>query len=345
MQKFKPKNYTILDIINWDESEQLTLNPDFQRRDVWHTKAKSYLIDTILNGKPIPKLFIRELIDRERKVTIRDVIDGQQRLRAIIGFYKNEFKVKIENDELSFSGFYKDLPTNIKDEFDSYDLSIDIVQNMSQEEIIDVFARLNTFTFALNKQELLNSEFFGEFKTLVYQTAKIHSNFWIKNNIFTLRKINRMADAELVSDIIASLLDGPTARGEIKKTYEKYDDNLPNKKTLVTNISKTFNLIDSNLGSFLPTSNFNRPQLFYGLFLATYHNFISSLDFLKDKQFQFEVEMNDFKTEIQNLDYDIQNENFTTIEGKDFFNAYRSQTTNKKNRETVVKYILKRILH
>ncbi|WP_417335897.1 DUF262 domain-containing protein [Halobacteriovorax marinus] len=341
MQKFKSKDYTISDFLNWSESEQLTLNPDFQRRDVWPSKARVYLIDTILNGKPIPKLFIREIVDRERKKTVRDVIDGQQRLRTIVSFYNNEFKVKVETDEYEVNGFYKDLPDELKDSFISYDLSVDVVQNMSQEEIIDVFARLNTFSFPLNRQELINSEFFGDFKTLVYQTSKQYTNFWVNNNIFTLKKINRMADAELMSDIVATIYEGPVARGDVKKIYKKYDDKLPELDKTRRNIHKTFELLEEYFGEFIANSNFRRPQLFFGLYLATYHIFVSQLEFL-GREYEYTVDLNTFKSDMENLEYDIENESFEGEEGTRFYNAYKVQTTNKSSRERVVKYILDR---
>ncbi len=343
MQKFKPKDYTILDFINWNENEQLSLNPDFQRRDVWPLKAKTYLIDTILSGKPIPKLFVREIIDKEKKHTIRDVIDGQQRLRSILGFYNNEYKIKVENEDFSFSGFFKDLPEDLENNFLEYDLSTDVVQNMTHEDIIDVFSRLNTFSYALNKQELFNSQYFGEFKTLVHNTSIAYHNFWVTHGIFSLRRISRMADTELMSDIIAAIIKGPVARGDIEKVYKEFDDKIPSKARLLKNIHKTFSIIDNELGSFLKGSNFTRPQLFYGLFLATYHNFCDSLDFLGTK-YQYEADLNQFRSEIETLEYDLIQDNFTTAKEEKFKRAISVQTTNKSHRTIVITFILDRIL-
>ena len=50
--------FSINDFVEWDRQKQLVLNPAFQRRAIWNDKAKSYLIDTVLRGKPIPKRFI-----------------------------------------------------------------------------------------------------------------------------------------------------------------------------------------------------------------------------------------------------------------------------------------------
>jgi hypothetical protein len=54
-------NYKVSDFITWYKDEALELNPRFQRRPVWKPGAKSYLIDTIVRGLPIPVIFLREL--------------------------------------------------------------------------------------------------------------------------------------------------------------------------------------------------------------------------------------------------------------------------------------------
>ena len=48
----------ISDLIQWQQDGLLELSPKFQRRRVWPPKARSYLIDTILHGFPIPKLYM-----------------------------------------------------------------------------------------------------------------------------------------------------------------------------------------------------------------------------------------------------------------------------------------------
>src|SRR5665213_1338499 len=84
MKSFDSRAYSINDFLEWDASKQLELNPAFQRRSVWNPKAKSYLIDTILRGKPIPKVFLRQKINVTTRTSIREVVDGQQRLRTIL---------------------------------------------------------------------------------------------------------------------------------------------------------------------------------------------------------------------------------------------------------------------
>ncbi len=83
MKNYDSRTYSLNDFVAWDRQKELVLNPAFQRRAIWNDKAKSYLIDTVLRGKPIPKLFIRQKINVTTKTSIREVVDGQQRLRTI----------------------------------------------------------------------------------------------------------------------------------------------------------------------------------------------------------------------------------------------------------------------
>ena len=63
MKNFDSRTYSINDFLEWHDKGQLVLSPKFQRRSVWTDNAKSYLIDTIVRGKPIPKVFIRQSIN------------------------------------------------------------------------------------------------------------------------------------------------------------------------------------------------------------------------------------------------------------------------------------------
>ena len=81
--------HPISDVNDWQRAGRLELQPDFQRREVWSPAAKIMLIDTVLRDVPMPKMFLwNELIAGS---THRRVIDGQQRLSAILGFLRDEF--------------------------------------------------------------------------------------------------------------------------------------------------------------------------------------------------------------------------------------------------------------
>ena len=47
MKNFDSHTYRINDFLEWDNNQQLELNPKFQKRSVWSDTARSYLMDTI----------------------------------------------------------------------------------------------------------------------------------------------------------------------------------------------------------------------------------------------------------------------------------------------------------
>ena len=90
MNKTTPKIIQISDIVQWDAKGELELSPKYQRNNVWNEKAKTYLIDTIIRGLPIPPIFLRQKVDVNTKSISREIIDGQQRIRAILEYVVGE---------------------------------------------------------------------------------------------------------------------------------------------------------------------------------------------------------------------------------------------------------------
>ena len=86
--KWESYSHPISDIRDWDDNNRLELKPDFQRNEVWSRAAQIMLIDTIIKGIPIPKIYIKSVMHNGN--TYRVVIDGQQRLTAILKFVKNK---------------------------------------------------------------------------------------------------------------------------------------------------------------------------------------------------------------------------------------------------------------
>jgi hypothetical protein len=57
-----------------------SVNRNYQRSDqVWPAIAKSYLIETILLGYPVPKLSLYQVLDLKSRKTSKEIVDGQQR--------------------------------------------------------------------------------------------------------------------------------------------------------------------------------------------------------------------------------------------------------------------------
>ena len=48
--------------------ENIDTNPDYQRPAVWSTSQKQLLMDTILRGYDIPKLYLRQISKQPRSL-------------------------------------------------------------------------------------------------------------------------------------------------------------------------------------------------------------------------------------------------------------------------------------
>src|SRR5580704_3793869 len=89
--KFSPTTKDIALLRQLQQSDQLKLAPEFQRNSVWPRPAKAYLIDTILNDRPIPICFFGRATSPQTGRLSYKVIDGQQRLRAIFDYLADRF--------------------------------------------------------------------------------------------------------------------------------------------------------------------------------------------------------------------------------------------------------------
>lgn len=275
MKNFDSRTYSINDFLEWQTNDQLELSPRYQRKAVWSEGAKSYLLDTIIRGKPIPKVFIRQKINPRTKKSVREVVDGQQRLRAILSFVKDGFVISKRHNKQFGGLFFSQLDTvdpDIASTLLNYEISVDLLVNMNDAEVLDVFSRLNSYAVTLNEQEKLNANHFGDFKILTDQLAFNYNTFWITNKIVTEQQILRMNDAQLVADILIAVTDGIKEKKQIPKYYDRYEDDFPHDPDEITQrFDMCLQFISQVFPESLRNTEFRRVHLFYSLFLAFYH--------------------------------------------------------------------------
>jgi len=74
-----------------DELSQLQMRPPFQRNLVWTEKQKSFLIDSVLNGYPIPEIYMQDITYANGQKSYI-IIDGQQRITACLEYIQIEMR-------------------------------------------------------------------------------------------------------------------------------------------------------------------------------------------------------------------------------------------------------------
>ena len=148
MAHWNSSPHPISDIRDWSNAGRLELRPDFQRKAVWSKPARIMLMDTILRGVPMPKIFLSNTI-RDGN-TYRIVIDGQQRITAILDFLRDQFSLEKPYTGDQKGKKFSELDQETQDHFLSYQIDFNEAYNTSDEENRTVFLRVNKYTVALN---------------------------------------------------------------------------------------------------------------------------------------------------------------------------------------------------
>ena len=272
MKSYDSRTYSINDFVEWDAAKQLELNPRFQRRPVWTDKAKSFLIDTILRGKPIPKIFIRQKINVTTKTSIREVVDGQQRLRTILSFIKDGFVVN-KRQHPTLGGIpFSQMPEDVQAQVLAYEISVDLLINLPDAEVLDIFSRLNSYAVLLNEQEKINADHFGPFKALADNIGHKYYEYWTSQNILTSKQVVRMLEVNLVADLLIAILEGIKSKKQVKKFYSQYEATFEHD---TDDLEKQFDRVITAISEIYPEglsdTEFRRPHLFYSLFTTMAH--------------------------------------------------------------------------
>jgi 5-methylcytosine-specific restriction endonuclease McrA len=266
MPNSPPTTHRISEFHKWEKEHVLDLAPPWQRKPVWSPKNKSYLIDTILNQFPVPEVYVQVKTDHEGNTRFV-VVDGQQRIRAILEYIEGEYALDEEESPAFANKEFKDLPSGVRHDFWDYPI---VTRELDEKtEIKEVFRRLNKYVVALNEQELRNATYGGHFIKMVNDIAS-EDTFWEDYRIFRANEIRRMYDAEFISELLIGMLNGIQQKNEadIDGFYKKYDQSFPERDALRRNFNATERLIqDIFKDDFVQTRWRGKPD-FYSLFLA-----------------------------------------------------------------------------
>jgi hypothetical protein len=266
------EQYRISDFLDWHKEKRLQLSPEFQRGSVWTPAARTFLIDTILRQLPVPKVYLRTKIDVATKKSIREVVDGQQRLRAIIDFSEDKFSLSKRAGE--FEGKkYSTLGEELQERFLGYAIAVDQLVNADVDDVLEVFARLNSYTVTLNPAEKRHARFQGEFKFGVRAASRRWAVLWDDFEILSVRERVRMLDDSLTAEMFGVLLEGIQDGGQSKidGLYRRHDDSFDADGPVTQKLDVVVKfLVDNMLPQFVGTPLL-RPAHFLMLFAAVAH--------------------------------------------------------------------------
>lgn len=277
-----PKGMSIQEAYRNYSDGKFLVNRKYQRKLVWTVDEKEYLIDSITKGLPIP-LVLLALTDDGKL----EIIDGLQRLNAIISFIENRFSKNglyfdvsqsARAKQASEAGIFESVTekallldpqtcANILD----YQLAITIYPSNEENEITDIFRRINSGGKQLSPQEKrqagmldllsdtvrkISSEIRGDSSEDILNLSEmpeisIDSNrekigygliaeniFWCKHGVIWKKQLRDSEDEEMILDLICSIIkDEPLAKS--KELFNKiYTNDSPEHKMLLRKLSK-----------------------------------------------------------------------------------------------------------
>lgn len=329
MDRVDYQSLIIQDLINDYADGKLDLNPWYQRRSVWTRAQNAYLINTLMERKPIPALYVRHKIDLEAGKSLKEIVDGQQRSRAIISYCKNEYSAKLADGKTRRT--FSQLTAAERERFLITPLPAGYLLGATDQDVIDIFGRINSVSKSLNPQERRNAAYSGEFKQFALRKAISYLEFWRATGIFTPNDIARMNEVQFVADLIQNLMIGITdfSQPKLDKFYAQYEDEFPEAEEIEAKIDSIFGAFLNFNQNALKNTIFRRPPIFWSLGLVLNEIGPTKVKKLDEKLFYIDAEVTD--------------ESIKSDEVIEFRTAIASTTQRTPSRKIRRKFLLNRL--
>ncbi|MCC8025807.1 MAG: DUF262 domain-containing protein [Clostridium sp.] len=238
----KSTTLTISEFYDNFKLDKYRFDVTYQRHSgVWSDDKKSFLIDSILKNYPIPAIFLRPCVNTETGKTVYDIVDGKQRLEAIIDFIENRVAlttyfseddfiddVNLEGADaisgLDFSDIKKksDKLSDYIKQFWTYSLNVEYLYEQKEELVASVFDRLNRNGEPLTRQELRNAKYADSY--LLLSLKQLTNNPFWSDKLSRLKSV-RMEDVEFISELFFLVTENKvldSSQDILDSLYEKY---------------------------------------------------------------------------------------------------------------------------
>lgn len=214
----------------------IKLDPDYQRRHRWDEGTSSRLIESLILNIPIPLIYLSQDVDVDDETSDEEarysVIDGQQRLTAIVHFFEGKYALKGLEALTELDGtYYKDLPPFLTRRLEERTIKCLRIDSTLDEQIkYDIFERLNSGSVKLEAQELRNAVSRGEFNDLIKDLAA-YEPFRVLIHVDPVKpalnsRVRKMEDVELVLRFFALTDDNYL---NLKKGFKQFLDDEMNR--------------------------------------------------------------------------------------------------------------------
>lgn len=268
-----PRGMSVQEAYRLFRDDRLIVNRKYQRKLVWTLAEKQHLIDSLIKDYPIPLILLADA--SEGGLTYYEIMDGMQRLNAIFSFIDNAYALNnkyFDIKEFSRAKQAADagvflpastedselLPPSVCADILDYQLAVTIFPIETEDQVTDVFGRINSGGRQLSAQEKRQAGMVDDFSMLVRELAseirgdssmnrlplsgmpeisidsirtdmgyalKAEDIFWCKQGVLWTKQLRDSEDEEMIVDICASIVLGdPIAKS--KEYFDKiYDEN------------------------------------------------------------------------------------------------------------------------
>lgn len=228
-------------------SGTLNVSPEFQRRGVWNAKARMLLADSVVRGVPIGAITL--YADDASGYDQYEVIDGKQRLSALLDFLADDFQIKtstiasagLDDDEFDLDNdsvtnechgrLFTEFPQPRRMAMLQYKLPVFVVRG-SRSDAIRSFTRMNQSSYSLKPQEIRNaffndSDYLRKSISLAEELESFVAEgappFFVGLGVMSKDAHLRMQDIQFISELILLVLEGPQHRRDtLDGAYELY---------------------------------------------------------------------------------------------------------------------------
>jgi hypothetical protein len=197
--------------------------PEHQRFPQWKLKQKNKLIDTVMKNYTMSNLIVSQKYDKELECNYYDIEDGQSRLSILQDYISGGFSFDYEGNKYN----YEDLPSDVKEKFLSYTLSIEVLKKkrgvsdkVYEYELDEMFERLQCGVPLNNDDKFWNRKS----TPMVKLAIKLLQNSDLQN-YFSVKKFNpQNGQRKKLSDMCA--LVGSVLYGSYTPSLKLQSDNI-----------------------------------------------------------------------------------------------------------------------
>ena len=210
--------------------------------------------------------------DLKSKKTVKEIVDGQQRSMAIRDFYNDEYKLSTTVETEDFRGkSYSELDEDYQQAFIDYQVSVDLFLSATEENVREVFRRMNSFTVPLNGEEQRHASYQGKFKWFIHRMGRRFDQTLLRAGVFSEKQLVRMADTKLLAEICDAMINGvvTTNKRKLDALYRGRDVKFPEEATFQEQLTEALTTILS--WDALHDTAIMKPYEMYALILAAIH--------------------------------------------------------------------------